>query len=420
MPEPTPDRGATILIVDDDDILRAIMRAELEAAHFTVVEAADGEEACAVCWSNPPDLVVADVIMPRMDGFTLCRKLRAHPLTEFIPILQATALDDLASIEKAYEAGATAFVCKPINWNLLRHHVRYMLRSARAFESARALDALKEKHEQLIAARDAAERAFEELRRNQEALVAARNAAEAANRAKTNFLANMSHELRTPLNAIIGFSTIMRDGMFGPMPPKYAEYAAMVCDSGTHLRGVIGDILDLAKAEANVLETSEDDVDIDRVVSLVGTIIADLADRSGVTYRAVIEPRLPNLRADPARLQQILINLLGNAVKFTPRGGSAALFVETAPDGGLQFRIVDSGIGIPEDKLELAMSPFGQVDTGLARKYEGTGLGLPLTKRLVEMQGGALAITSEPGHGTTVTVRFPAAADGQLRRSAAG
>jgi signal transduction histidine kinase len=420
MPELSPDRGAIILIVDDDVILRQIMRAELEAAQFTVVEAEDGEEACGLCWSEPPDLVIADVIMPRMDGFTLCRKLRAHPLTKFIPILQATALDDLASVEEAYEAGATAFVCKPINWNLLRHHVRYMLRSARAFESARALDELEEKHAQLIAARDAAERAFEELRRNQQALIAARDAAEAANRAKSNFLANMSHELRTPLNAIIGFSTIMRDGTFGPMPAKYDEYAAMICDSGTHLRAIIGDILDLAKAEANLLETSEEDVDIESVVGLVNTIIAAEADRGGVRYTAEIEPMLPSLCADPARLQQILINLLGNAVKFTPRGGHAALFVETAPEGGLQFRIVDSGIGIPEDKLELAMSPFGQVDTGLARKYEGTGLGLPLTKRLVEIQGGALSITSEPGHGTTVTVRFPAAERRLLDRRATG
>jgi len=376
------DHNASILIVDDDDIVRQIMRAELEADGFVVSEAADGVEACEVCWSSTPDLIIADVLMPRMDGFTLCRELRANPLSEFVPILQATGLDDFESIEKAYQAGATDFICKPLNWSILKHRIRYMLRSARASE---------------------------DLRKNQQALIAAKNAAEAANRTKSEFLANMSHELRTPLNAIIGFSTVMRDGMFGPMPEKYAEYAGMVCDSGTHLLGVIGDILDLAKAESNTIELREESVDIVRVVSLASTIIQDMAAKASVRYSATVTPPLPEIRADPVRLQQILINLLGNAVKFTMPGGNAALFVEKGADGWIEFRITDTGIGIPREKIELAMAPFGQVDTGLARKYEGTGLGLPLSKRLVEMQGGTFAIDSEPGCGTTVTVRFPPA-----------
>jgi len=376
------DHSASILIVDDDDIVRQIMRAELEADGFVVSEAADGVEACEICWSSAPDLIIADVLMPRMDGFTLCRELRSNPLSEFVPILQATGLDDLESIEKAYQAGATDFICKPLNWSILKHRIRYMLRSARASE---------------------------DLRKNQQALIAAKDAAEGANRTKSEFLANMSHELRTPLNAIIGFSTVMRDGMFGPMPEKYAEYAGMVCDSGTHLLGVIGDILDLAKAESNTIELREESVDIVRVVSLASTVIQDMAAKAGIRFSATVTPPLPEVRADPIRLQQILINLLGNAVKFTTAGGDAALLVEKGPDGWIEFRIADTGIGIPQEKIELAMAPFGQVDTGLARKFEGTGLGLPLSKRLVEMQGGTFAIDSEPGCGTTVTVRFPPA-----------
>ena len=373
-------RKATILIVDDDDIVRAIMRAELEAEGFEIFEAADGVEACNQCWTELPDLVIADVIMPRMDGYTLCRELRANSVSQYIPILQATGLDDIASIEKAYEAGATDFIGKPLKWAILKHRVRYVLRSARAFEA---------------------------LRRNQEVLVSAKEAAEAANRAKSEFLANMSHELRTPLNAIIGFSSIMQKGMYGQLNEKYAEYASMVCDSGTHLLAIINDILDLAKAESNKLELREEDVDIARVIDLSSTIVREMADKAGVNYDVTMVDVLPRVRADSAKLRQILINLLGNAVKFTPSGGKVSLSAEATPDGGLQFRIADTGIGIPSDKIDVAMAPFGQVDSRLARKYEGTGLGLPLTRRLVEIHGGTFDLSSEPGRGTVVTVRLP-------------
>ena len=377
---PSEARKASILIVDDDDIVREIMRAELEADGFQIFEAGDGVEACKSCWSQLPDLVIADVVMPRMDGFTLCRELRANPVSQFVPILQATGLDDVVSIEKAYEAGATDFIGKPLKWTILKHRVRYMLRSARAFD---------------------------ELRRNQETLIAAKDAAEAANRAKSEFLANMSHELRTPLNAIIGFSTIMRNGTFGQLSEKYAEYASMVCDSGTHLLAIINDILDLAKAESYKLELREEDIDIARVIALSSTIVREMADKAGVNYDVTIAEVLPHVRADSAKLRQILINLLGNAVKFTPSGGKVSLSAAATADGGLQFRIADTGIGIPQDKIAVAMSPFGQVDSGLSRRYDGTGLGLPLTKRLVELHGGTFELTSESGKGTIVTVRLP-------------
>ncbi len=243
----------------------------------------------------------------------------------------------------------------------------------------------------------------------QQDLLAAKEAAEAASRAKSDFLANMSHELRTPLNAIIGFSEIMRKGMFGPLNGKYAEYAGMVHDSGSHLLAIINDILDLAKAESNKLELHEEDIDIVRVIALSSTIVQELADRAGVNYDVAMVNMPPNMRGDAARLRQILINLLGNAVKFTPRGGKVSLSAQAVPGGGLEFRITDTGIGIPKDKMELAMAPFGQVGCAMARKHDGTGLGLPLTKRLVEMHGGTLDLTSEPGQGTVATVRLPAA-----------
>ena len=264
----------------------------------------------------------------------------------------------------------------------------------------------------LVERRELTASLFAEIARREQVqhdLLAAKEAAEAASRAKSEFLANMSHELRTPLNAIIGFSEIMRKGMFGPLNEKYGEYAGMVHDSGTHLLAIINDILDLAKAESNKLELHQEDIDIAREIALCGTIVQELADRAGVNYDVTIADMPPLVRADAARLRQILINLLGNAVKFTPSGGKVMLLAQALPCGGLQFRITDTGIGIPKDKMDLAMAPFGQVGGTMARKHEGTGLGLPLTKRLVEMHGGTLDLSSEPGQGTVATVRLPGA-----------
>lgn len=380
MSERDEAHGTRILIVDDDDFTREMMRAELEAVGFTVFEAADGVAACEQCLATPPALIIADVVMPRMDGFMLSRELRHNPKSQFVPILLATGLDDVDSIEKAYEAGATDFICKPINWRILKHRVRYILRAARALQ---------------------------QLRENQGALLAAKNAAESASRAKSEFLANMSHELRTPLNAIIGFSTIMHDSMFGPLPEKYEQYPGMICDSGTHLLSIINDILDLAKAESNTLQLREEEVDLAQIIAKASAIVEGMADKAGVRFHVTASKYMPKLRADPVRLQQILLNLLVNAVKFTQQGGEVSLFAELEPSGDWLLRVIDTGIGIPKEKLEVAMAPFGQVDNGLARKYDGTGLGLPLTKRLVEMQGGAFDLVSEPGRGTAVTVRFP-------------
>ncbi len=375
-------QDAPILIVDDDAIIRSLMRASLESDGLGVIEAASGEEARAICASSVPSLLIADVVMPGIDGFELCRLLRARPETAFMPILMATGLDDVSSIMRAYEAGATDFIVKPINWLLLNHRVRYILRAGRAFD---------------------------ELRQNQDRLIAAKDAAVAASRAKSEFLANMSHELRTPLNAIIGFSSIMRDAMFGPLDPKYAEFSALIADSGNHLLAIINSILDIAKAESNQLLLKEETVDLARIAGFSMSLVGDMAKKAEIDCRASIAPNLPPFFADSPKLSQILINLLSNAVKFTPPGGRVRLTIERHGDGDLAFRIEDSGIGMSADKLPLALSPFGQIDSGLARKYEGIGLGLPLTKRLIELHDGTMTIDSEAGKGTVVTARFPAA-----------
>ncbi len=240
-----------------------------------------------------------------------------------------------------------------------------------------------------------------------EAAELARVEAVKANDAKSQFLANMSHELRTPLNAVIGFSNVMQQQMFGPMPDRYREYSKVIEESGTHLLTIINSILDLTRAEASQLTLNEQEVEIADVVAFCEQIIRVMAQRADVAFVPDIDEGLPHVFADPTKLQQILINLLSNAIKFTPPSGTVTLTVGLDAGGDLMFRIEDTGIGIPADKIELALAPFGQVDSRLARKYDGVGLGLPLAKILVELHGGKLEIDSEVDAGTVVTVRIP-------------
>jgi signal transduction histidine kinase len=252
-----------------------------------------------------------------------------------------------------------------------------------------------------------------ELMQHEAALRRARDEAEGANRAKSEFLAMMSHELRTPLNAIIGFSEVMHDGLFGPLPARYLEYLKDINDSGQHLLQIISDILDMSKLDAGKATLSETVCDVPLIIKRCQRLMAHRAESGRVLIEAQLPPELPLLWADELKLRQIILNLLSNAVKFTRPGGRV---IVTAYDlgpgdahGGFGIEIADSGIGMAAESIPLALSPFRQIDNRLDRKYEGTGLGLPLTKGLVELHGGALDITSQVDRGTTVTIRLPAA-----------
>jgi signal transduction histidine kinase len=243
--------------------------------------------------------------------------------------------------------------------------------------------------------------------RVEEQLRLAKDEAVSANLAKSEFLANVSHELRTPLNAVIGFSELMRDAMMGPIDNRYREYAQDIHESGQHLLRLIGDVLDLAKIDAGRLDLHEEPVHLGELIRTCHRLIAERARRGAVAIQIDLSPDLPVALGDPLRLKQIILTLMSNAVKFTAEGGR--MIVSAGPDatGGAQLSVTDTGIGMTAQEIQIALEPFRQVDNPLSRRYEGTGLGLPLAKRLVELHGGTLGITSEPGIGTTVRFALP-------------
>jgi signal transduction histidine kinase len=241
----------------------------------------------------------------------------------------------------------------------------------------------------------------------QAAMLAAKEAAEEANRAKSAFLANMSHELRTPLNAILGFSEILEKELFGPLgDQRYKEFAVDIHSSGKHLLEIIGNILDLAKVDAGKLDLYEQDVDMVELMNICARLMTEAADAAGVKFDVIAPLTSVSIQGDSTRIRQIFLNLLSNAIKFTPSGKRVVLTGE-AVDGGFRFRVIDTGIGMTEQEAEQAMQPFRQIDNSLARRYQGTGLGLPLTKSLVELHSGTMEIKSVKGEGTTVTVWLP-------------
>lgn len=372
--EAASDHSPLILVVDDDPMQQILVRETLLRAGYRCEIAEDGNVGIEKSFALLPDLVILDVMMPGLDGFSVCSELRQHSVTESTPVLMMTALDDLGSIEKAFEAGATSFQTKPIDVKILPHHVKYMLRAA-TFEQ----NTLK-----------------------------AKRLAEEASASKSQFLANMSHELRTPLNAVLGFSEMIHKEILGQVGnKKYLDYAKDIHGSAAHLLNIINDILDISKVESGEIQLHEEFCCIQEFVEKTVQITQPLAEEAGLKFQWASPSDPPMLRTDLVRLRQVLINLLSNAIKFTPASGHVRLDIELTDQEGIRFMVVDNGIGIPADEIDNALRPFGQVDSDLNRKYDGTGLGLPLAKTLTEQLGGTFQLESEEGSGTRVTVSFP-------------
>ena len=344
--------------------------------------------------------------------------------------------DDRARVAEAFERFDAEGCDFEIDYRIVRPDggIRHVLELGRVIRDAggRAIeqsgivqDITDRKHaeEAVRRARDELELRVEErtreLKEREAALVLAKEQAEIANRAKSEFLANMSHELRTPLSAIIGFAEILLDERLRPKEPAQAEdYVKDIHSSGQHLLNLINDILDLSKIEAGNARLNETEIDLHAVLASCQRLIAPRAMNGELEMITKLPATpLPALYADPRMLKQILTNLLSNAVKFTPAGGRVEVSAWLDREGAYFIQVTDSGIGIAAEDIPKALARFEQIDGQHSRRFEGTGLGLPLTKALVELHGGSLSLESEVGVGTTARARFPESRTLQSPRS---
>jgi len=227
-----------------------------------------------------------------------------------------------------------------------------------------------------------------------------------ANALKDQFLANMSHELRTPLNSIIGFAELLREQVFGPLNDRQLRYVENILRSGEHLLTLINDILDLSKIEAGAVEVEREPVNLKEVLEWSLTMQSERAKKHNISLDLEVDGDIGIIETDPTKLKQILLNLISNAVKFTPEGGKVTVRAKKR-DEEIEISVSDTGIGVPKDQLDRIFEPFVQLDSSLSRRYEGAGLGLALTRRLVELLGGRIWVESEVGKGSTFSFTLP-------------
>jgi signal transduction histidine kinase len=376
-----------ILIVDDDRDFAESLVDLLVAQGYDTHVADHPEAAIAMVTSSDVAVVMLDIRLGLTSGVDLMSRLKARR-PDLICVLMTAHIDTQTAI-KALRHGAYDYcdkACEP-------SEIYAVLE--RCFERRQLQEERRTAHQALRRAKEEAE--------------AARSLAEAASQAKSEFLATMSHELRTPLNAVIGFSQIMMTETLGPIgSAQYRDYAKDIHDSGVHLLEIINDILDLSKAEAGKLELDEDWVDVRDAVAAACRLIGPRAERAQLSVVERIPANLPPLWADERKLKQILLNLVSNSVKFTPAGGRVEVSAAIEPVAGLSIIVQDTGIGIPAADLDRVLEPFVQVENSLTRSYQGSGLGLPLAAKMMELHSGKLSIASQLGRGTLVRLAFPA------------
>ena len=354
-----------ILVVDDIEANRDLLKRHLIRRGYEVVLADGGKNALAEVVRGGFDLVLLDIMMPEMNGLETLERMRYFSDRGMLPVIMVSANDQSEDVVQALDMGASDYISKPIDFPVAFARI--------------------ETHIELKRANDAA--------RNSEA--------------RSIFLAKLSHELRTPLNAIIGFSDIMSSDMLGPgQEDQYQEYAGLINESGEHLLVLISDMLDFATIESSGgIQLDEQTFDAAALVRSCIIKVRERSDAANAPIEIDIGDSLPLLRADEARFKQIVLNLLSNAIRFTPSDGSVTVRFWYNEDGGFVLQVTDTGIGIAN--IPNALASFQQEASSADHTYGGIGIGLSFAKSLIERHGGTLDLQSEVGVGTTATVRLP-------------
>jgi signal transduction histidine kinase len=392
------DPRARILAIDDTPA-NLLTLGRVLTADYAVQIATSGAAGLALAAKAPPDLILLDVMMPEMDGYETCRRLKADPQLRMIPVIFITALTEVEAESAGLALGAADFITKPINVEIARQRIRNLLERE---QLRKEVEAHRDQLEEQVRARTAA-------------LSIAKEAAEAASRAKTAFLSSLSHEFRTPLNGIMGLTDLM---LRRASDPKLTDQLNKVKLSATQLLSLISDTLDMTRLEANRLTLEPTNFTLGSVMESLLRLFGQDARAKGLELLQEVGPELANLpvRGDPLRLGQILQNLVGNAIKFTAQGSVSvqALPVEESASAVLvRFAVRDTGSGIAATDQQRIFDLFVQADGSLTRRHGGLGLGLALCKQLAHLMGGEIGVESTLGQGSTFwfTARLEKAID---------
>jgi signal transduction histidine kinase len=382
---------AKVLVVDDEPRNLEVVSHFLEMEGLRVATAGDGEAALAAVAAEAPDVILLDVMMPGLEGFEVCRRLKADPATVFIPVVILTALKGTQERIKGAAAGADDFLSKPFDHVELITRVKSLVRVKRLHDQ---IQAYNRELEARVAQRTAElKRAYDELKE--------------LDQLKSEFIANVSHELRTPLLHVKGTLGLLADGAMGGVTPEQAQGLSVAQGAAEQLGRLIEDIVDFGQMYEEQQLTFEP-VPVAEVCQSAARAIARMANRHAITVNVVAPPDLPPVRADLAALMRVLWHLLDNAVKFSPSGGAVKLTAERCPTG-VRIAVQDHGAGIPPDQLDRIFQVFYQVDGSSTRRAGGLGLGLALVKRLVEAHGSRVEVDSKVGQGSTFAFELPVA-----------
>ena len=396
--EPELEERPILLAIDDDPDNRAFLTKAVSKQGFEVVTAPNATQARRQLDGRRPALIFLDVQMPEESGLTLLpQMLRDYP-ESVVVMMTAYGSEQVAA--EALRGGADDYIAKPIDLQRLRVLLERNLEKQRLRAERQSLvERLKDSNRYLM-------RQHAALRRADEEILQINRQLEQSNRYKSEFLANMSHELRTPLNAVLGFSEILLDTTMNLTSGERTEFLRNIHSSGQHLLGLINDILDLAKIEAGKMELKAEEMPVAEALQEVTSILEPMARQQGLQLTMIGLSDVGAIKADRSKFKQVLYNLLSNAVKFTPPPGQITLTVKDSPEH-LMVSVHDTGIGMKEEDLPKLFREFEQIDGSYTRRYQGTGLGLALCRRFVEMHGGRIWAESQFGKGSTFTFTIP-------------